>query len=67
VHGTILLAVTVSASGDVANVKVVKGLGSGLDESAIATVRTWKFKPGADDGTPVQSEVNVEVSFNLLK
>lgn len=67
VQGTILLAVTVSATGDVADVKVVKGLGSGLDESAIATVRTWKFKPGTEDGTPVEREVNVEVSFNLLK
>jgi len=65
VQGTILLAVTVAASGDVADVKVVKGLGSGLDESAIATVRTWKFKPGTEDGTPVQSEVKLEVSFHL--
>jgi TonB family protein len=65
VQGTILLAVTVTASGDVADVKVVKGLGSGLDESAIATVRTWKFKPGTEDGTPVKSEINVEVSFHL--
>ena len=65
VQGTILLTVTVTASGDVADVKVVKGLGSGLDESAIATVRTWKFKPGTEDGTPVKSETNVEVSFHL--
>lgn len=65
VQGTILLAVTVTASGDVADVKVVKGLESGLDESAIATVRTWKFKPGTEDGTPVKSEINVEVSFHL--
>jgi TonB family protein len=47
------------------DVKVVKGLGSGLDESAIATVRTWKFKPGTEDGSPVKSEINVEVSFHL--
>jgi len=67
VQGTILLVVTVTASGDVADVKVVKGLGSGLDENAVATVRTWKFKPGTEDGIPVQSEVKVEVSFHLLK
>jgi TonB family protein len=66
VQGTILLAVTVSASGDVADVKVVKGLGSGLDENAVATVRTWKFKPGTEDGNPVKSEINVEVSFHLF-
>jgi TonB family protein len=65
VQGTMLLAVTVTASGDVADVKVVNSLGSGLDESAIATVRTWKFKPGTEDGTPVKCEINIEVSFRL--
>jgi len=65
VEGSVLLAVTVTASGDVADAKVVKGLGSGLDESAIATVRTWKFKAGTEGGTPVKSEINVEVSFRL--
>jgi len=67
VQGTILLTVTVDADGDVADVKVVKGLGSGLDEKAIEAVRKWKFKPGTEDGTPVRSEVAVEVSFHLSK
>jgi TonB family protein len=66
VEGVILLKVTVDASGDVADVKVVKGLGSGLDEKAIEAVRTWKFKPGTEDGTPVRSEIDVEVSFHLF-
>ncbi len=65
VQGTIVLTVTVDASGDVADVKVVKGLGSGLDEKAIEAVRTWKFKPGTEGGTPVKSEISVEVSFHL--
>jgi TonB family protein len=67
VQGTVVLTVTVDANGDVADVKVIKSLGSGLDEKAIEAVRTWKFKPGTEDGTPVRSEVPVEVSFHLLK
>jgi TonB family protein len=67
VQGTVVLTVTVDASGNVADVKVVKSLGSGLDEKAIEAVRTWKFKPATEDGTPVRSEVPVEVSFHLLK
>jgi TonB family protein len=66
VEGTITLKVAVDANGDVAEVKVVKGLGSGLDEKAIEAVRTWKFKPGTEDGTPVRSEIDVEVSFHLF-
>lgn len=65
VEGTILLKVTVTENGDVANVQVTKGLGSGLDEKAVEAVRTWKFKSGTKDGTPVSSEINVEVSFHL--
>jgi len=66
IEGTVILKVTVDASGNVADVKVTKGLGSGLDEKAIEAVRTWKFKPGTEDGTPVKSEVDVEVSFHLF-
>lgn len=66
VEGTVVLKVTVDASGDVADVKVTKGLGSGLDEKAIEAVRKWKFKPGTEDGTPVRSEIAVEVSFHLF-
>jgi TonB family protein len=65
VQGTVVLKVTVDANGDVADVKVTKGLGSGLDEKAVEAVRTWKFKPGTEDGTPVRSEIDVEVSFHL--
>jgi TonB family protein len=65
VEGTISLKVTVTENGDVANVQVTKGLGSGLDEKAVEAVRTWKFKPGTKDGTPVSSEINVGVSFHL--
>jgi len=67
VQGTVVLKVTVAASGDVADVKVMKGLGSGLDEKAIEAVRTWKFKPGTQDGSPVPSEITVEVNFHLSK
>jgi TonB family protein len=65
VEGTVQLKVTVNENGDVADVQVTKGLGSGLDEKAIAAVRTWKFKPGTKDGTPVSSEISVDVSFHL--
>ncbi len=65
VEGVVQLKVTVNENGDVADVRVTKSLGSGLDENAVAAVRTWKFKPGTKDGTPVSSDIDVEVSFHL--
>jgi outer membrane biosynthesis protein TonB len=42
------------------------GLGHGLDEQAVETVkRDWKFKPGSLDGQPIDVEIQVEVSFRL--
>src|SRR5579859_6093376 len=47
------LSVTISRDGDVQDVRVTKGLGLGLDRKAVETVKTWKFRPGMHDGSPV--------------
>ena len=65
VGGSVLLKASVNADGDVADVIVLRSLGSGLDEKALEAVRRWKFKPGTKDGVPVATEINVEVSFHL--
>jgi TonB family protein len=66
-QGTVVLTVTVSPSGKVTNVKVLSGLGMGLDEKAIEAVRRWKFEPATKDGKPVAVQVAVEVTFRLYK
>ncbi len=65
-QGNIVLSVEVDASGQVTNPKVIKGLGLGLDEKALETIRQWKFKPGSKNGKPVAMQVEVEMSFRLL-
>jgi TonB family protein len=65
ISGTILLDVTVTADGQVMKPIVLKGLGSGLDEQALRTVRDWKMKPASGpNGKPVDCRVQVEVTFN---
>lgn len=64
-EGTVVLWVTVDATGAVTYCRVVKPLGMGLDENAVETVKTWKFNPATKDGTPVPVRVMVEVSFKL--
>ena len=53
VEGRLLLEVTVDADGNVTAVKVLTGVDPGLDAAAIATVKTWRFKPAMACGKPV--------------
>jgi TonB family protein len=64
-EGTVVLWITIDASGAVTECRVVKPLGLGLDEQAVETVKTWKFNPATKEGAPVPVRVMVEVSFKL--
>ncbi len=65
-QGTVVLWIVVDAQGNVTQAQVVKPLGMGLDENALRTVKTWKFKPALRNGSPVPVRVMVEVSFRLF-
>jgi TonB family protein len=64
--GRVALAIVVDTEGNVVDAQVIRAAGYGLDESAMDTVRTWKFKPATKDGVPVRVRLSVEVSFKLL-
>ncbi len=64
-QGTIVLWIVVDSQGNVTDCRVAKPLGLGLDEKAVETVRTWKFKPALRNGVPVSVRATVEVSFRL--
>jgi TonB family protein len=64
--GIVTLWILVDAQGIVRDIKVAKALGMGLDEEAVKTVNTWKFKPALRQGSPVPVRVQVEVSFRLF-
>jgi len=65
-QGTVVVYVEVGTDGYAHNMKVVRGLGLGLDEKAIEAVSLWKFKPGAKEGQPVTVAATIEVNFRLL-
>ncbi|MGH9325724.1 MAG: energy transducer TonB [Terriglobia bacterium] len=65
-QGSVVLSIVVDSQGMVHNIQVVKPLGLGLDQEAVKTVRTWKFKPGTRNGAPVAVQMLVEVTFRLL-
>lgn len=61
-----MIQLVVRKNGAPDSFKILQGLGHGLDESAINTIATrWRFKPGTVNGTPVDVQIKVEVSFRL--
>jgi len=65
-QGAVVLRLVVDSSGRTKDIKLVRGLGMGLDENAIAAVKFWQFEPGKKDGQPVPVAIQVEVTFALL-
>jgi protein TonB len=65
-QGVVTLLVTITADGGVTNIRIAKGLGVGLDEMAVAAVRTWRFRPALGPGNkPVGVNAPIEVTFRL--
>ena len=65
-QGTVILAVEVGSDGRPHNIRVVRGLGLGLDEKAIDAVTSWRFRPALSNGRPVAAPITIEVNFRLL-
>ena len=64
-EGEVLLEVNFSATGTLHVNRVVKGLGHGLDEAAIAAANKMRFKPALRSGQPVDSTAIVHVVFQM--
>jgi len=65
-EGTATLWLEVGPDGLAHNIHVTKGLGFGLDQSAIAAVSQWRFQPASKDGAPLAVAASVQVNFRLL-
>jgi protein TonB len=67
ISGSVLLQAVVNAAGQPTAVNVVRGIRADLDQAAKEALAKWRFQPGTSDGKPVESRVNVEISFNLVQ
>jgi protein TonB len=65
IAGDVLLEIVVRQDGSVGDVKVLQGLGSGLNERAVQAVRQWRFAPARRQGAPVDVIVEVAVEFKI--
>jgi protein TonB len=65
IEGDVVLEIVVRRDGTVGNVKLLQGLGAGLDQRATEAVRQWRFSPAKRYGTPVDVIVEVAMEFKL--
>jgi TonB family protein len=65
IEGEVLLEVVFEASGKLRVVKIVRGLGHGLDENAVRAAEQIRFKPALKDGQPSDSTAVVHIIFQL--
>jgi len=65
IEGEVLLEVVLEASGNLRVVRVVRGLGHGLDDNAVKAAEQIHFKPATRDGQPADSTVVLHIIFQL--
>jgi protein TonB len=65
-QGMVVLSAVIGIDGVPSDIKVVQGLGKGLDEKAVECVQKWRFKPGLNYfGEPSPTEIRMNVMFRL--
>jgi len=64
-QGTVSLYVDVGPDGSPSKIKVLHGLGLGLDEKAVKAAQQWQFKPATRDGQPISLGQSANINFRL--
>jgi len=65
IEGEVLLEVVLEASGKIRVLKVVRGLGHGLDDAAVRAAEQIRFKPAMRDGQPSDSTAVLHIIFQI--
>jgi TonB family protein len=65
VQGEVLLSVVFKASGELQVLRVLSGLGYGLDEAAMRAVQQIRFRSAQREGQPVDLTATLHIVFQL--
>jgi TonB family protein len=65
IEGEVLLEVVFEATGKIHVLRVVRGLGHGLDDAAVHAAEQIRFKPALKDGQPSDQTAVVHIIFQL--
>ena len=64
-EGQVSMEVVFQASGAVKVVRIIRGLGHGLDEAAQQAALQVRFKPATRGGAPVDTNATISITFEL--
>jgi protein TonB len=68
IEGKVFVTFVVTSSGDIDDVKLLKGIGYGCDEEAIRVVKAMpKWTPGKNGGREVKVRMNIPIVFKLAR
>jgi protein TonB len=65
VEGKVRVQITVDETGKVVDVKLIQGLGHGLDEAALQAARSATFEPALHCGKPTRATFALGMRFKL--
>lgn len=67
VEGEVIFEALFTSSGHIRILRTVKGLGHGLDETALRAAQDIRFRPAERDGQPVDFSAAVHIYFQLAR
>ncbi len=67
VQGMVVLEAIIDERGLVVDVKILRGLPMGLDQSAAEAVQKWRYQPATLHGKPVKVYFTLTVNFTLQR
>ena len=56
VAGDVVVEVTIDERGNVVELKLIRGIGYGIEDRVLATLRQWRFRPASKDGVTIASQ-----------
>jgi protein TonB len=65
ITGKVRVELTLDETGAVVAVKVIEGLGYGLDEAALEAARNARFEPATRCGTPTRTTFTIGIRFSI--
>jgi protein TonB len=66
IQGTVFVTFVVERDGNITDVRVLRGVGGGLDEEAVRVVRNMpRWTPGRQRGQAVRVQFNLPIRFVL--
>jgi protein TonB len=64
-EGSVMLSGMIGTDGVPSDIRVIRGLGKGLDEKAVECFQKWRFTPAIRDGDPFPVSTEVLITFRL--